>query len=197
MAVYEYRLTTYKRGARPRSKRLRELGSGSAAGSSSTIVNVSGGSGENVSVNDHYHENKSALDQIGTDADGYLYLDLQKEVTDDQGNTTIERSTEKVRSGYADEAYDLSEDSPVREQFLSRLIDDVAKGNITFEKAIETLDQAFFGASIDENDNAELKNIRKHSYFDCVEFVINRLCEIEARELEENLDKENNLTRHD
>lgn len=140
MAVYEYRLTTYKRGARPRSKRLRELGSGSAAGSSSTIVNVS----DNV-----------------------------------------------------DRARDLSEYTPAREQFLLCMADAVACGNITFEKAIETLDQAFFGASIDENDNAELKNIRKHSYFDCVEFVINRLCEIEARELEENLDKENNLTRHD
>lgn len=200
MAVYEYRLTTYKRGARPRSKRLRELGSGSAAGSSSTIVNVSGGSGENVSVNDHYHENKASLDQIGTDADGYLYLDLQKEVTDDQGNTTIERSTEKVRSGYADEAYDLSEDSPVREQFLSRLIDDVAKGNITFEKAITVLGLAFFrngaqfgefiksmyagsGAGIDEHGNAEFESVRVRSYFECMELIINRLSAIEGDQI--------------
>ena len=197
MAVYE--LKTYKRGARPRSERLRELGGGSAAGSSSTIVNVSGG-GENVSVNDHYHENKAAIDQIGTDADGYLYLDLQKEVTDEQGNTTIERSTEKVRSGYADEAYDLSEDSPVREQFLSRLADDVAKGNINFEKMITTLGLAIFqggaeygqfvksmyagsGAGIDEHGNAEFESVRVRSYFECLELIINRLSAIEGDQI--------------
>lgn len=200
MAVYEYRLTTHKRGARPRSKRLRELGSGSAAGSSSTIVNVSGGSGENVSVNDHYHGNKSALDQIGTDADGYLYLDLQEEVTDDQGNTTIERSTEKVRAGYADVANDLTEDSPILSRFLSKLADDVAKGNLTFEKAITVLGLAFFksgaqfgefiksmyagkGAGIDADGNAEFESIRVRSYFECLELIVNRLSAIEGDQI--------------
>lgn len=199
MAVYEYKLTTFKRGARPRSKRLRELGSSAGGGTGSTIVNVSG-SGGGSSINDHYHENKAALDQISTDADGYQYLDLQKEVTDDEGNTTIQRTTEKVKAGYADKAHDLTEDSPVRELFLSRLADDVAKGNITFEKMITTLGLAIFqggadfgtfikslyagkGAGIDADGNAEFESVRVRTYFECLELIINRLSAIEGDQI--------------
>lgn len=199
MAVYEYKLTTFKRGARPRSKRLRELGSGAGGGTGSTIVNVSG-SGGGSSINDHYHENKAALDQISTDANGYQYLDLQREVTDDEGNTTIERTTEKVKAGYADKAHDLTEDSPVRQQFLSRLADDVAKGNITFEKMITTLGLAIFqggadfgtfikslyagkGAGIDADGNAEFESVRVRTYFECLELIINRLSAIEGDQI--------------
>lgn len=199
MAVYEYKLTTFKRGARPRSKRLRELGSGAGGGTGSTIVNVSG-SGGGSSINDHYHENKAALDQISTDADGYQYLDLQREVTDDEGNTTIERTTEKVKAGYADKAHDLTEDSPVRQQFLSRLADDVAKGNITFEKMITTLGLAIFqggadfgtfikslyagkGAGIDADGNAEFESVRVRTYFECLELIINRLSAIDGDQI--------------
>ena len=197
MAIYE--LKTFKRGARPRSERLRELGGESTGSGGSTIVTVTG-SGNVSSGNDHYHANKTALDQITTDADGYEYLTRQKEVTDDEGNSVYERVTEKVKAGFADIAKDLTEDSPVRTQFLSRLADDVAKGNLTFEKMLTVLGLAVFkagaqygtfvkslyagtGAGIDELGNAEFESVRVRSYFECLELIINRLSAIEGDQI--------------
>lgn len=197
MAVYE--LKTYKRGARPRSERLRELGGESSGNSGSTVVTISG-NGNVVSPNDHYHANKNALDQITTDADGYEYLTRQKEVIDDEGNAVYEQVTEKVKAGYADVAKDLAEDSPIREMFLSRLVDDVAKGNIAFEQAIKVLGLASFGggaefgefikslyagkgAGIDANGNAEFESVRVRSYFECLELIVNRLSAIEGDQI--------------
>ena len=196
MAVYE--LKTFKRGQRPRSERLRELG-GESTGGGSTVVTVNG-SGSAVSPNDHYHANKQALDQISTDADGYEYLTRQKETTDDKGNAVYEQVTEKVKAGYADVAKNLAEDSPIREMFLSRLVDDVAKGNITFEQAIKVLGLASFGggaefgefikslyagkgAGIDANGNAEFESVRVRSYFECLELIVNRLSAIEGDQI--------------
>lgn len=198
MAVYEYKLKTYKRGARPRSERLRELG-GESSGGGSTVVSV-GGSGNVISATDHTHANKNDLDQITTDADGYLYLTQNKETQDDEGNDIIKRTTEKVKAGFADMAYDLTEDSPVREQFLSRLADDVAKGNLTFEKMLTVLGLSLFkggaqfgefikslyagkGAGIDELGNAEFESVRVRSYFECMELIINRLSAIEGDQI--------------
>lgn len=196
MAVYE--LKTHKRGARPRSERLRELGGESVGTAGSTVVTVTGGG--NVSSNDHYHTNKNVLDQITTDTDGYQYLTRQKEVTDDEGNVVYEQITEKVKAGFADIAQDLAEDSPVRKQFLSRMADDVAKGNITFEKMVAVLGLALFkggaqygdfvkslyagtGAGIDEKGNAEFESVRVRSYFECLEFIVNRLAAIEGDQI--------------
>lgn len=198
MAVYEYKLKTYKRGARPRSERLRELG-GESSSSGSTVVSVGGG-GNVVSATDHTHANKNALDQITTDANGYLYLTQNKETQDDEGNDIIERITEKVKAGFADMAYDLTENSPIREQFLSRLADDVAKGNLTFEKMLTVLGLSVFkggaqfgefikslyagkGAGIDELGNAEFESVRVRSYFECMELIINRLSAIEGDQI--------------
>lgn len=196
MAVYE--LKTFKRNQRPRSERLRELG-GESTGGGSTVVTVNG-SGSAVSPNDHYHANKQALDQISTDADGYEYLTRQKETTDDKGNAVYEQITEKVKAGYADVANDLTEDSPIRKQFLSRLVDDVAKGNITFEQAIRVAGVSYMGggaefgefikslyagkgAGIDAKGNAEFESVRVRSYFECLELIINRLSAIEGDQL--------------
>lgn len=196
MAVYE--LKTFKRGQRPRSERLRELG-GESTGGGSTVVTVNG-SGSAVSPNDHYHANKQAIDQISTDADGYEYLTRQKETTDDKGNAVYEQITEKVKAGYADVANDLTEDSPIRKQFLSRLVDDVAKGNITFEQAIRVAGVSYMGggaefgefikslyagkgAGIDAKGNAEFESVRVRSYFECLELIINRLSAIEGDQL--------------
>ena len=196
MAVYE--LKTFKRGQRPRSERLRELG-GESTGGGSTVVTVNG-SGSAVSPNDHYHANKQALDQISTDADGYEYLTRQKETTDDKGNAVYGQITEKVKAGYADVANDLTEDSPIRKQFLSRLVDDVAKGNITFEQAIRVAGVSYMGggaefgefikslyagkgAGIDAKGNAEFESVRVRSYFECLELIINRLSAIEGDQL--------------
>lgn len=199
MAIYEYKLKTYKRGARPRSERLRELGGESGGTGGSTVVNISG-SGNIESATGHTHANKNALDQITTDANGYLYLTQNKEVQDEEGNDIIERVTEKVKAGYADVAHDLSEDSPIREQFLSRLVDDVAKGNLTFEKMLTVLGISIFksgaqfgefvkslyagkGAGIDQLGNAEFESVRVRSYFEAMEFIVNRLSAIEGDQL--------------
>lgn len=197
MAVYELKI--HKRGARPRSERLRELGGESTGKAGSTVVTVTG-SGNVSTGSDHYHANKSALDQITTDTDGYQYLTRLTEGTDSEGNEVYEQVTEKVKAGFADIAKDLSEDSPVRQQFLSRLADDVAKGNITFEKMITVLGLSLFkggaqfgefikslyagkGAGIDENGNAEFESVRVRSYFECVEFIVNRLAAIEGDQI--------------
>lgn len=193
----EYKLRTFKRGALPRSKRLRELG---VERGGSTVVNISSGSGNINSATNHTHANKNALDQITTDTNGYLYLTQNKETQDEEGNDIIERDTKKVKAGYADEAYDLSENSPARQQFLSRLADDVAKGNLTFEKMLTVLGLSIFksgaqfgefvkslydgkGAGIDELGNAEFESVRVRSYFECMELILNRLSAIEGDQL--------------
>ena len=195
----EYTVKTTTRSPRPRSKRLREQGIGSSA--SATVV-MSGTGGGTVSAGDgHTHANKPSLDQITTDNEGYQYLTQIREIKDPEtGETTEAQVTEKVKAGFADVAKDLSEDSPVRQQFLSRLVDDVAKGNITFEKAISVLGLAIFsggaefgqfikslyagkGAGIDAAGNAEFESVRVRSYFECLELIINRLSAIEGDQL--------------
>lgn len=195
----EYTVKTTTRSPRPRSKRLREQGIGSSA--SATVV-MSGTGGGTVAAGDgHTHANKPSLDQITTDNEGYQYLTQIREIEDPEtGETTEAQVTEKVKAGFADVAKDLSEDSPVRQQFLSRLVDDVAKGNITFEKAISVLGLAIFsggaefgqfikslyagkGAGIDTAGNAEFESVRVRSYFECLELIINRLSAIEGDQL--------------
>lgn len=195
----EYTAKTTTRSPRPRSKRLREQGIGSSA--SATVV-MSGTGGGTVAAGDgHTHANKPSLDQITTDNEGYQYLTQIRETEDPEtGEITVAQVTEKVKAGFADVAKDLSEDSPVRQQFLSRLVDDVAKGNITFEKAISVLGLAIFsggaefgqfikslyagkGAGIDAAGNAEFESVRVRSYFECLELIINRLSAIEGDQL--------------
>lgn len=194
-----YTAVITQRTPRPRSKRLREMGIGSAAGA--TVVMSGAAGGTTVTGDGHTHANLSALNEISTDTDGYQYLTQLREVENPEtGETTVERVTEKVKAGYADVAKDLSEDSPIREQFLSRLVDDVAKGNITFEQAIKVLGLATFGggaefgefikslyagkgAGIDANGNAEFESVRVRSYFECLELIVNRLSAIEGDQI--------------
>lgn len=194
-----YTAVITQRTPRPRSKRLREMGIGSAAGA--TVV-MSGAAGGSTSTGDgHTHANLSALNEISTDTNGYQYLTQLREVENPEtGETTVEQVTEKVKAGYADVAKDLAEDSPIREMFLSRLVDDVAKGNITFEQAIKVLGLASFGggaefgefikslyagkgAGIDANGNAEFESVRVRSYFECLELIVNRLSAIEGDQI--------------
>lgn len=194
-----YTIKISQRQARPRSKRLQ--GSGNSASSGSNIVISGTTAGSSVIGDGHTHANKAALDQISTDADGYLYLTQLKEITDEEtGETTVENVTDKVKAGFADMAYNLTEDSPVREQFLSRLADDVAKGNLTFEKMLTVLGLSVFkggaqfgefikslyagkGAGIDDLGNAEFESVRVRSYFECMELIINRLSAIEGDQI--------------
>ncbi len=195
----DYKLSTALRAARPRSKRLRELGGTAGGSQGSTVISVNG-SGNVVSATEHSHDNKPALDQITTDENGYQYLTRLQNAVDEEGNDIIVSVTEKVKAGYADVAHDLTEDSPIRQQFLSRLADDVAAGNITFEKAITVLGLSVFeggahfgdfvkslyagaGAGIDGLGNAEFESVRVRSYFECLELIINRLSAIEGDQL--------------
>lgn len=191
----EFELKTNEREARPRSKRLRELHSGGGSGGS-TVVNVTGGS--SAPVEGHTHPNKYNLDQITTDADGYLSLTQQKEVIDPEtAETRIAGVTEKVKAGWADKAgiaHDLDPDSPVRDQFLSKLADDVAKGHITFEKGLTALLTAYFkngahfgeyvqgfaGAAIDAAGNAEVESLTARGYLKVFELIYNRLNALEG-----------------
>lgn len=194
-----YTAVITQRTPRPRSKRLREMGIGSAAGATVVMSGASGGT--TVTGDGHTHANLSALNEISTDTNGYQYLTQLREVENPEtGETTVEQVTEKVKAGYADVAKDLAEDSPIREMFLSRLVDDVAKGNITFEQAIKVLGLASFGggaefgefikslyagkgAGIDANGNAEFESVRVRSYFECLELIVNRLSAIEGDQI--------------
>ena len=194
-----YTAVITQRTPRPRSKRLREMGIGSAAGA--TVVMSGAEGGTTVTGDGHTHANLSALNEISTDTNGYQYLTQLREVENPEtGETTVEQVTEKVKAGYADVAKDLAEDSPIREMFLSRLVDDVAKGNITFEQAIKVLGLASFGggaefgefikslyagkgAGIDANGNAEFESVRVRSYFECLELIVNRLSAIEGDQI--------------
>ena len=154
----KFTLITSDREPKPRSKRLRELGGGSTSSGTAggaTVVNVSGGNAA-PDPNSHTHANKADLDKLSTDNDGYGYISQMREVeeTDDDGNKTTNwaNAKDKIKAGYADVAKDLSEDSPIREMFLSRLVDDVAKGNITFEQAIEVLGLASFAGGVSLGD---------------------------------------------
>lgn len=194
-----YTAVITQRTPRPRSKLLREMGIGSAAGA--TVVMSGAAGGTTVTGDGHTHANLSALNEISTDTNGYQYLTQLREVENPEtGETTVEQVTEKVKAGYADVAKDLAEDSPIREMFLSRLVDDVAKGNITFEQAIKVLGLASFGggaefgefikslyagkgAGIDANGNAEFESVRVRSYFECLELIVNRLSAIEGDQI--------------
>lgn len=207
MSTKVYKSEANERTAKPRAKRLRELG-GIAAGGGSTVVNVNG-SGTIPSGDGHTHANKTALDQISTDSQGYEYLtrlvEVEVETTDPEtGETTKTKEwqskTEKVKAGYADVAHDLTPDSPVRQQFLSRIADDVAQGKITFEQGLIAVGMAIFqdgaefgefvkslyagkGAGIDKDGNAEFESVRVRTYFEAVELIINRLSAIEGDQL--------------
>ena len=207
MSAKVYKSEANERTAKPRAKRLRELG-GIAAGGGSTVVNVNG-SGTIPSGDGHTHANKTALDQISTDSQGYEYLtrlvEVEVETTDPEtGETTKTKEwqskTEKVKAGYADVAHDLTPDSPVRQQFLSRIADDVAQGKITFEQGLIAVGMAVFqdgaefgefvkslyagkGAGIDKDGNAEFESVRVRTYFEAVELIINRLSAIEGDQL--------------
>ena len=206
-----YTSITTNRTPRPRSERLREQGIGSA--NSTVVLNAQAGGGGNSSpIGDgHTHANKDALDEISTDNNGYQYLTKLKEVTvtdpdTQETHTEYQSVKEKVKAGFADEAthaayaHDLDPDSPANQRFLSRLLNDVAAGNITFQQAIYVLGIAVFrgeaqfgtfvrslyagtGAGIDPQGNAEFESVRVRTYFEAVELIINRLSAIEGDQL--------------
>lgn len=195
----DYKLNSNNREARPRSKRLRELGINGSVGGSAVITINNGGNTDNALT--HTHANKNALDQITTDSNGYEWLTRTVEVENpDTGEIEVQTITEKVKAGYADMAYDLTDDSPVNDRFLSKIADDVAAGHITFEQGLKAVGLAVFGdgahfgtfvkslyagkgAGIDKDGNAEFESVRVRTYFEAMEFIVNRLSAIEGDQL--------------
>lgn len=198
----KFTLITSDREPKPRSKRLRELGGGTVSGTTggATVVNVSGGNAA-PDPNSHTHANKADLDKLSTDTDGYGYISQMREVeeTDEDGNTTTNWANvkDKVKAGYADKAAiadDLTPDSPVRSQFLSRLADDIAAGRITFEQGLHALTSSNFdggiyvgdytkgieGANIDPEGNAEVESLTARSYLKIFELIYNRINALEG-----------------
>ena len=153
----KFTLITSDRDPKPRSKRLRELGGGGGASSGTagaTVVSVSGGNAA-PDPNSHTHANKADLDKLSTDTDGYGYISQMREVeeTDEDGNktTNLANVKEKVKAGYSDTAAiadDLTPDSPVRSQFLSKLAADTARARITFEEGLHALTSSNFDGGI-------------------------------------------------
>ena len=134
MAEKEFTLKVIKSEPTPRRRRVVPGANGDAMNRVSTGSQVSGSGNAGSSQGDgHVHANKGALDKIGVTDDGYVTI------TDMPDAETV---TEKAKAGYADtagtadEAKTLTADSEVWEMFVSRLKDDIVKGNITFEKAI-------------------------------------------------------------
>lgn len=112
---------------------------------SAAVVPDSGGT--TVAGDGHTHDNKSTLDRISADEEGYQYLIRNEEVTDEEsGTTTVEPVARKVKAGYADEAgraemaHDLDPDSPVRKEFLSRTKDDRSAGKVASDVGFEVGD---------------------------------------------------------
>lgn len=113
---------------------------------------------------------------------------------------------------HANSAFTLDSNSPILSQFLSRLIDDVAQGHITFEQGLTTLASSIFkdtitaearaffqqglevgnfvaslytgsGAGVDQYGNAEVESLKVRSYMEVMELIINRLSAIEGDQL--------------
>ena len=126
MAKKEFTLKITKSAARGRR-------SGSATGQARPAPN--GPTGASSGTGDgHTHANKSALDKLDVTEDGYVT------VAEMGSGADAGLEARKAKAGHADtattadEAKTLTEDSEVWDMFVSRLKDDVVKGNITFER---------------------------------------------------------------
>ena len=85
---------------RPRSKRRRETGEGGSSGNITVVQNGGGSSSAPVSGDGHTHDNKSTLDKLGIDGEGYVTVTDWQE----NGDGDLEKTTSKSKAGYADKA---------------------------------------------------------------------------------------------
>lgn len=153
----------------PRSRRLQHGAVGVTG--VSALMSVGGVASAGSTSDGHKHPNKASLDSMTTDSEGYEYISRYVEVPDPEtGLIDIQLVTEKVKAGFADMAAlarDLTEDSPVRKAFLSRLVDDTALGLITLAKGLIARGRAAFGnfvagesgAKIDPDGTAEFEEV--------------------------------------
>lgn len=188
MAEKEYIKRTALRTARPRSERLRRLGAGASGGTSVVQSQVGTGSSAGSAGDGHTHPNLPYLDQITTDNDGYEYLTQRKEDAD--GN--VSETTEKVKSGYADDAAHASEadhsadaDTWKKHEFDDWMDQSVrTKDTVEFAKVIFGLLQTpgFLsgiasgkGAAIDGDGNGEMESLTLRSFLKVPELIYNKI----------------------
>lgn len=146
---------------------------------------------------------------IATNGNGYSTGDVAREamhaaradlaISAERANSAAE-AVHAQEADYAKQAYDLAPDSPAREQFLSRIADDVAEGRITFQQGLTAIGLSIFrdganfgefirslqagkGAGVDKDGNAEFESVRVRSYFEAMEYIVNRLAAIEGDQL--------------
>lgn len=185
--VKEYIQKTASRTARPRSKRLRELG-GSASGTTVSVIQ-NGGTNSVVTGDGHTHKNLPYLDQITTDNDGYISLTHPKENEEDGSVSTV---TEKAKTGYSDESghsleSDRTKDSekwsgkmfgdyldqPVRKKDIvefARVIAGIV-GSPDFAQGIE----AGSGWKIDSDGAAEMSSLTLRSFLKVPQLIYNKV----------------------
>ena len=171
------------RSPRARSKRMRSQGQASVGSSTVVLEQLSASGTIETGSTGHTHANKSALDKISTDEDGYIYLTQQKEVVIDTGTgqTEVQTTTEKVKAGYADLAGNLADWSVGDSRYLSKVSDDTAQGKITFSNGLQ-VGTDFVSGLLGEGGvfrkdadgktyiEADRLYVRMKAYFDTVEF---------------------------
>ncbi len=123
MSSNTYTVRTVVQSAQPRSKRLRGLAGDVVVGSGSA-GSVAGSVGEG-----HSHANKSLLDSLMSDEDGYLYIVGKTEDSDDSIAAKILAGSADKWAGHAWEEY---MDQPLRSS------DDVAFASVAVEKVVFT-----------------------------------------------------------
>lgn len=188
-----YKTLTVRKPSMPRN------GSNNAvsrvSGGALVISASGGGTQRQCDCDGHYHDNLSELNRLGID-DGYVTV---RSTSEDGDGYIVDKSKAGYadNAGHADKAFDLDEDSPVREQFLSRIADDVAAGRIRFVKGLRSEgvsefereatfeDGAQFGASfaegvtgfggkIDSRGDAWLGGLHLRNFLEVPELRYNR-----------------------
>ena len=173
----QYNVITTARPAVPRSKRLREAGSGQSSSGGTTVVNAGGG-GASCSCDGHSHANKAALDAISIDSSFYLWLKQKLEDADDS-------TLSKVKAGYADDAAHAKDaDTWMKHAFQDYLDQAVRKTDIVeFAKVVAAVMQSpdFMsgintgkGWQIGASGGAELDSLTLRRFLEVPELRYNR-----------------------
>ena len=179
---------TIHRTARPRSERLRKLGQ-AASGAGSVVISTTGSSGSAATGSGHTHDNLPTLNQISTDNDGYLYLNIP--IVDEETGEVVYTDI-KVKAGYADDAAHAAEADHAKDatlwdghEFGQYLNQGVRTSDIVqFAKVIagvfRTPDfvsgiETGSGAAIDEKGNGEMNGLTLRSFLKVPELIYNRI----------------------